>query len=313
MLGICFNWGFLGVLVVQLYFYHLNYPKDGQHLKALVYGLAILDILQTFMVTADAFHWFVFGFGNMDQLDNTFLNSWDVVLIDAVVALIVQTFYCWRIYLLQKSYILPIFIILVSLMQCGAGIATAVIAHRLGHLSLISTEVAEQTTWLVGSAVADILITLSLCWTLLRSRSRVPSSSHGMIKRLVTMTVETNAITTLTAIIGLILFLGVPQHSTLVVPPTAILSKLYTNCLIAVLNNRRISATGTIKDFPTTSNSVSGNQFTAARTGRPSRSIAEPHEQMKIQIVRNVEFKADSDIELGTMQKSQNEMSPGSL
>ena len=66
------------------------------------------------MVTADAFHWFVFGFGNMNRLDDTFLNSWDVVLIDSVVALIVQSFYCWRIYLLQESVILPIFIILVS-------------------------------------------------------------------------------------------------------------------------------------------------------------------------------------------------------
>lgn len=79
-----------------------------------VYGLSALDILQTCMVTADAFHWFVFGFGNMNQLDEPFLNSWDVVLIDSVVALIVQSFYCWRIYLLQDSFILPIFIILVS-------------------------------------------------------------------------------------------------------------------------------------------------------------------------------------------------------
>lgn len=78
-----------------------------------VYGLAVLDFLQTFMVTADAFHWFVFGFGNMARLDDTYLNSWDVVLIDSAVALIAQSFYCWRIYLLQKSYILPAIIMVV--------------------------------------------------------------------------------------------------------------------------------------------------------------------------------------------------------
>ena len=79
-----------------------------------MYGLAVLDVLQTILITADAFHWFVSGFGNMARLDDTYLNSWDVVLIDAFISLIVQTFYCWRIYLLRKSYILPILIVLVS-------------------------------------------------------------------------------------------------------------------------------------------------------------------------------------------------------
>ncbi|KIJ29510.1 hypothetical protein M422DRAFT_188271, partial [Sphaerobolus stellatus SS14] len=79
----------------------------------LVYSLAVLDILQTAMMTDDAFHWFVFGFGNLSQLDN-FLNSWDVVLLDAVISLIVQSFYCWRIYLLRKSFIIPVLILLVS-------------------------------------------------------------------------------------------------------------------------------------------------------------------------------------------------------
>jgi hypothetical protein len=50
---------------------HFSYFASSQ-----VYGLALLDILQTIMVTADAFHWFVYGFGNMAQLDQTFLNSY---------------------------------------------------------------------------------------------------------------------------------------------------------------------------------------------------------------------------------------------
>ncbi|PPQ90360.1 hypothetical protein CVT25_007762 [Psilocybe cyanescens] len=167
----------------------------------------------------------------MNKLDDTFLNSWDVVLIDSVVALIVQIFYCWRIYLLQQSYILPAFISLVSLTQCGAGIATAVVAHKLGHLSLISTEVGEQTF---------------------------------------------------------------KQHSTLVVPP-------YTNCLIAVLNNRRQTATGTVKDNSSSQETTGRNQYTR-RSVMPSRSVVEPNDPVKIQIVRNVDLNVDTDMELGDMQ-----------
>jgi hypothetical protein len=62
-------------------FYHGNFPGDTRFIKALgalylfiavectiltatrvlqVYGVALLDVAQTIMVTADAFHWFVY-------------------------------------------------------------------------------------------------------------------------------------------------------------------------------------------------------------------------------------------------------------
>ncbi|KAJ7916668.1 hypothetical protein B0H13DRAFT_2658210 [Mycena leptocephala] len=257
------------------------FPSDTRTLKSLVYGLFVLDILQTAMVTADAFHWFVYGFGNMDRLNDTFLNSWDVPLLDAAISLVVQGFYCWRIHVLRKSFILPILIAMVSVTQCVAGIVTAVKAHQLGKLSLISTEVVEQTIWLVGSAVADLAIAVVLSWTvcistlhiafriisvlqLLRARNKRFQGSHGIITRIVYLTVETNALTAGVALIGLILFLAVPQHSTLVVPPTAIIGKLYTNCLIAVLNNR-----------PTQTRNLSSNQFAGATGSMPAFRIAQ--------------------------------------
>ncbi|KAJ6556298.1 hypothetical protein B0H19DRAFT_1262380 [Mycena capillaripes] len=244
----------------------------------LVYGLAILDILQTALVTADAFHWFVFGFGNMDRLDDTFLNSWDVPMLDALISLIVQVFYCWRIYVLRKTLVFPALISVVgnpslySLpLQPPSGFRHPVHfrdcdgcegkrncpshkspssssvnqANQLGKLSLIGStkaKVAFQTTWLVGSAVADVAIAVVLSWTLLRARSKAFATSHSLINRIVQLTVETNALTASVAVIAVVVYLAVPAHTTLVVPPTAIIGKLYTNCLIAVLNNRPILA-----------------------------------------------------------------------
>ncbi|KAJ6548672.1 hypothetical protein B0H19DRAFT_1161573, partial [Mycena capillaripes] len=221
-------------------YYHENFQDDRRLIKALVYGLALLDVLQTVMVTADAFHWFVYGFGNMDTLDETFLNSWDVPVLDAVISLVVQAFYCWRIHFLQKTIVVPVLILLVSITQCVAGIVTGVRAHQLGHLSLISTEVVPQTVWLVGGAVADVAIAGVLSWALLTQRKHTlpTSAARTVISRIIRLVVETNALTAGVAVIALILFWGVPQHSTLVVPPTAIIGKLYTNCLIALFNNR---------------------------------------------------------------------------
>ncbi|TRM68737.1 hypothetical protein BD626DRAFT_395691 [Schizophyllum amplum] len=259
----------MGVLLPQLFYYQMYYPGDNRRLKALVYGLAILEALQTCMVTADAFHWFVFGYGDLARLDHTFLNSWDVPLLDAIIALAVQAFYCWRIHVLRRgAIVLPGFITLVSLAQCGAGIAVAVQAHQLGKLSLIGHNVVPQAVWLSGSVLADILITASLAWTLLRTHPR-PSSgpSRQLVNRVVALTVETNVLTAGVAIVALVVFLAVPAHSALVVPPTAVMGKLYTNCLVAVLNLRRRRDPPSGRDSPIHMSSIAKEGWRLSRTG----------------------------------------------
>ncbi|KAF7369884.1 hypothetical protein MSAN_00617800 [Mycena sanguinolenta] len=292
MVGICLNWGFMGVLVAQLYFYHENCSGDSRTIKALVYGLALLDILQTVMVTADAFHWFVYGFGNMTRLDQTFLNSWDVPVLDAIISLVVQAFYCWRIHLVREALVIPILILAVSVTQCVAGIWTGVRAHQLGHLSLIDTEVVPQTIWLVGAAVADVAIAVVLAWALLYQRSCViPSSrTHSLISRVIRLIVETNALTAGVAVIALILFWGVPQHSTLVVPPTAIIGKLYTNSFLALFNNR-------LKDVKP----MSGHGMQSVHLPQSSQQRQEDR-TLKVHVVREMELDY-GQIELGNVRK----------
>ncbi|KAJ7486674.1 hypothetical protein FB451DRAFT_1553926 [Mycena latifolia] len=298
MLGICLNWGFMGVLAAQIYFYHENFSDDRPAIKLLVYGLAVIDVLQTVMVTADAFHWFVYGFGNMAQLDETFLNSWDVPFLDSVISLVVQAFYCWRIYFLRKGFLIPGLILVVSLAQCAAGIVTAVKAHQLGRLSLISTEVIAQTIWLVGGAVADVAIAVVLSWALLRERSSSLPATHSLITRIIRLIVETNALTAGVAVIALILFWGLPQHATLVVPPTAIIGKLYTNCLIAVLNNRTYGS----------AKKSDGHGMQSLHLPRAESSPGHSHHNsggnpVKVHVVREMELTFEPSMELGDFRK----------
>ncbi|KAJ7117231.1 hypothetical protein C8R43DRAFT_1242178 [Mycena crocata] len=278
LLGICFNWGFMGVLVVQLYFYYINFPHDTKGIKALVSGLAILDIVQTVLVTADAFHWFAFGFGNMERLDDTFLSSWDVPMLDSLISLIVQIFYCWRIYVLRKSLVFPVIITVAAATQAAFGILTAVKSNELGKLSLIgSTEakVAFQTTWLVGSAVVDVTIAVVITWTLLRARNKGFISSHSLINRIVQMTVETNALTGGVAVTAVVIYLTVPQHSTYVVPPAAIMGKLYSNCLVAILNNRNIIASAAAVATPMGTTAAVSNNLPTFRVPNTNVHVVE--------------------------------------
>ncbi|KAF7290274.1 hypothetical protein MIND_01341200 [Mycena indigotica] len=318
MLGICLNWGFMGVLAAQTYFYHVHFPDDRLLVKSLVYGLAMLDVLQTAMITADAFHWFCFGFGDMAQLNETFLNSWDVPFLDALIALVVQAFYCWRIYFIRQTILVPLGIFLISIAQCVGGIATAVKAHRLGRLSLIPTEVFEQTLWLVSGAVADVAIAVTLAWALLYKRTTTLPRTKSIISRVIRLTVETNALTAGCAVLALIIFWGAPKHPTLVVPPTAIIGKLYTNCLIAVFNNRaiepirsgpRVSATAPAQSR-TNNHAMHSVQFAidaehGARAGGVSVSDGSAAEGVKVHVVREMELTYDPETELEDFPKAR--------
>ncbi|KAK7024756.1 hypothetical protein R3P38DRAFT_3356061 [Favolaschia claudopus] len=290
MVGIVLNWGFMGVLMVQLYYYFENFSDDRRAIKALVYGLALLDITQTVLITADAFHWFVYGFGDMRRLDETFLNSWDVPVIDSVISLVVQMFYIWRIHFLRKTYLIPVLILM---------------AHELGHLSLISTEVVPQTIWLVGAAVADVAIAIVLSWALLYQRNAtLPASvTHSVISRIIRLVVETNALTAGVAVIALILFWAAPHHPTLVVPPTAIIGKLYSNCLIALFNNR-------LKETAMRKGSSHGMQSVhLPNSSHRSRHDDNNPNVLKVHIVREMDTSYDEEgrnVELGdlALQKS---------
>ena len=53
--------------------YYLSFPHDRLPAKFLVYGLFTLEIIQTIIITHDAFAIFGFGFGNALTLDEAHL------------------------------------------------------------------------------------------------------------------------------------------------------------------------------------------------------------------------------------------------
>lgn len=58
----------------------------------------MLETAQTAMVTNDAFQWFVYGFGDMIALSKPVVSFVDAPIIDGLVALIVQLFFSWKIW-----------------------------------------------------------------------------------------------------------------------------------------------------------------------------------------------------------------------
>lgn len=62
----------------------------------------MLETVQTALTGSDAYYWFVAGFGNVDRLRKSHLGPIDVPIINAIISLIVQGYFCYRIWVLNK-------------------------------------------------------------------------------------------------------------------------------------------------------------------------------------------------------------------
>ncbi|KAI0289823.1 hypothetical protein BC826DRAFT_913983, partial [Russula brevipes] len=102
LFGPLINWALYGVLCVQTYVYSYNFPDDRPLLKALAYFVFLLETAQTALTGADVYYWFITGFGDVERLKNSQFSPIDSPVIDAFISLIVQGFFCYRIWALNK-------------------------------------------------------------------------------------------------------------------------------------------------------------------------------------------------------------------
>lgn len=209
------------------------------------------------MTGADAFYWFCSGFGDITHLGNVYISFFDTPMLGSLMALIVQSFFCYRIWVLSKSNILPVFLWLLCFMSTAAAWFSGIRGHLHGSLSIahqqINTRVLE--VWLIGSVIADTLIAFCLIYLLLRSRGSY-SKTNVVLQRLVRITMETNSLSASLAMLALILYFAAPGTSYFLTP-TYYFGKIYANSLLVTLNNRFFLANGDLSNSKMGSNQFS--------------------------------------------------------
>ncbi|KAG7086263.1 hypothetical protein E1B28_002230 [Marasmius oreades] len=198
IVGYLLNWGFFGALCVQVFLYYWAFPKDKLFLKLIVYGLFALDIIQTALITSDAFLKFGTHFGNV-TIFASLKNLWlSVFVINAITGAIVQLFFAYRISVLSKSRILGALVALLAVAGCAAGIASGVQAKisKLNNLAAIAYSTrAEVSAWLSTSAACDIVITTSMVIILSQNRGTgLNPETDDAVKKIIWLTVETGGL-----------------------------------------------------------------------------------------------------------------------
>ncbi|KAK0495046.1 hypothetical protein EDD18DRAFT_1355050 [Armillaria luteobubalina] len=74
VVGFLLHWGLFGTLSIQLYLYYLAFLEDRKSIKCLVYGVYIIEFVQTMLLTQDTFISFRYGFSDLEALTNVHLN-----------------------------------------------------------------------------------------------------------------------------------------------------------------------------------------------------------------------------------------------
>jgi len=237
LLGYILNFVLYGSLSVQAYLYYLAFPKDTRVAKILVALLYAVETTQTILIIHDAFATYAKGFLNLEALNNVELNWLSVPVMSGIVSCSVQLFFAYRIWVLSRSVVVVAIIVIISLTQCGAALAAGAQAFIIGNFAELQSEAFISTSiWLVGSAVCDVLIAITMTYYL-STRNTGFRSTNVLISRLIRMTVETGTITATMATLDVILFLSF-RHANYHTVPALILAKLYSNTCLAVLNSR---------------------------------------------------------------------------
>lgn len=94
--------------------------------KLPVFTLYFLECVQTALSSADIIHWFARGWGQLSFLSDPYVAPIDLPMMAGLIAMIVQLYFTWRIWVLSTSIPLCALIGMVSVAQCVAGLVSGI-------------------------------------------------------------------------------------------------------------------------------------------------------------------------------------------
>ncbi|KAJ7696503.1 hypothetical protein B0H17DRAFT_1198008 [Mycena rosella] len=229
----------LGVVLCQAgKFIKSRRPQEGlgRHYRWLVVLVIFLSVLKTSQGIAIVWVQNVEDFMNPDVARTLIATAWYQVstpLMTGIMAVVVQSFFALRFYMLSRKvyFVLPI---ACSMLLGFAGVCLSLNAIIVGNAE---TKVMWLLVHLICAFLTDLLITIGTCWALRNRNSRGLASTNSLINRLLRLVFESAVPPTIVAAVDLIMTqtLGA-QHLLWHLVLNYALSKLYAISLLYTLN-----------------------------------------------------------------------------
>lgn len=199
--------------IIQLVSYIKHFwKKDRLLTKIIVLACFFIDTICTIAIFSWVLMYSVVHWGDQEYL---FLQTWPTpayVICTVCVSALVQSFLISRYYTLSSQRLISIVLGIFLLAAFAGGMAVAISLIFFSTYADRSRTVVTSIVWLGSSAIADILIALSLVLTLSRAGSgSTIRSTKILIKRLILVAVQSGTVTTLLAVLTLATYVAKPS------------------------------------------------------------------------------------------------------
>ncbi|KAJ7144448.1 hypothetical protein C8R44DRAFT_144535 [Mycena epipterygia] len=249
-----------GAGFVQFWMYIRKYHStDPSTIKYLVIAVLICDTCQQGLITHLIYRTLVSSIADPSILKSAVSTGVYQLYFGGAVATMVQQFFCWRIYKVGKSVILPG---AVSFVSWTALVLLYFTAAKYGSASLLANPSLQVLAIVTNSLSAgvDVTISVTLVYLLQSSKTGFTKATTDLINRLIIFTFTTGLPTTVFALLSAICIGAFPKTQ-LYLFFYMIVGRLYTNSLLVTLNSREFIKFG--------SQNASGEQYSLERSGMP--------------------------------------------
>ncbi|KAI3605727.1 hypothetical protein WG66_011974 [Moniliophthora roreri] len=233
VIGTTFLHILFGFLTVQVYLYHLAFPRDRVWMKSMVYGVYLVLLAQDIFVIHNTY------LRETSRLIGAGLGWFFVPVLGGIVGFVVQAFYAWRIYKLSERRVVAVLLALLAFVSNIAAFISAGFGSQARNVAELNSNRGVRicsTVWYTGSAVCDILIAGYMIHLLTRNNDAL-GNTRMVVRRIIRLTIETNSLTASVAVVTVILLLVYPgkTHFT---ASSLVLPSIYANTLLVMLNLR---------------------------------------------------------------------------
>ncbi|KAM5544667.1 hypothetical protein V8D89_001565 [Ganoderma adspersum] len=265
-----------GVTCIQTFHYFRSQQAkaDAWYLRNIVGALLFLDTAHQAIIIQALYYYVITNYANPFALLKA---SWSIpteVIINAVIAFMVESFFVLRIWKLGRNLYVT-----ATAMVFTVAHFTMNLYYPIEQFYNPTFPAGVEKLKSTGSAglsvavVADIFISAAMVWYLHKGKSGI-RRSDDMIGRIIALTITTGGLTTTFVILNLIAYQLAPTMLyNLAI--NFLLGKLYINALLTSLNSRTfVRSGGTKNDNQTLSFSLS--TFAAGSGPNPSSEFSGP-------------------------------------
>jgi hypothetical protein len=236
--GLQFSTLLYGISILQAWIFFQSPNKEPMVLRILVGTIMVIGLFLTIIMTHGIYFFLVSTIGNPALLSQIPWSLKAEAFVNSSIIVIVQAFYGFRLFYLNRSYTLLAIIMFLALGQWITGWTSAGFETTLSG-TLVSADLTKKiaSASIAGDLACDTVIMVSMFYFLHTHRTGV-KSTETLMHKLVIYTLASGFLTFVGAAATLICYLAMPQNQ-IFSSIAFILPHLYSNALLAVLNSRQ--------------------------------------------------------------------------